>query len=351
MITIGENILRAARFERPAYIPMTFHINPACWDHYPHQAIYELMAAHPLLFPDFDPASPPPRPKPRPFRRAGERYVDPWGCVWVTEMTGTTGAVVEHPLADWAALEGYQPPDPATSDGWEERDWDQVRRRLQEARAAGRLVSGSLRHGHTFLTLTYIRGYENAIYDMQDDEPRLHTLLDMIEAFNQETVRRFLECGVEWMGYPEDLGMQVGPMLSLAHFRRYIKPIYQRLVAPAAQAGCVIHMHSDGDIRALVEDLMDTGMQVLNLQDLVNGLDWIVATLKGRVCIDLDIDRQRITPFGTPAQIDDLIRRAVSQVGSPQGGLMMIYGWYPGVPLENARAVMDAMERYATYFS
>lgn len=29
----------------------------------------------------------------------------------------------------------------------------------------------------------------------------------------------------------------------------------------------------------------------------------------------------------------------------------MIYGLYPGVPLENVEAVMDAMERYAFYYS
>lgn len=30
---------------------------------------------------------------------------------------------------------------------------------------------------------------------------------------------------------------------------------------------------------------------------------------------------------------------------------MMIYGLYPGVPLENVEALMDAMERYATYYA
>ena len=29
----------------------------------------------------------------------------------------------------------------------------------------------------------------------------------------------------------------------------------------------------------------------------------------------------------------------------------MIYGLYPGIPLENVRALMDAMERYMGYFS
>ena len=69
------------------------------------------------------------------------------------------------------------------------------------------------------------------------------------------------------------------------------------------------------------------------------------------MCIDLDIDRQRITPFGTPQQIEALIREEVTKLGSKAGGLMMIYGLYPNVPLENVKALMDAMERYAFYYS
>jgi hypothetical protein len=122
-------------------------------------------------------------------------------------------------------------------------------------------------------------------------------------------------------------------------------------MAPVRGAGALVHMHSDGDIRALADDLLDCGVDVLNLQDLVNGVDWIAAHLKGRVCIDLDIDRQSVTRFGTPGQIDRLLREEVSTLGSRCGGLTMIYGLYPGVPLENAQAVAQAMDHYATYFS
>ena len=77
----------------------------------------------------------------------------------------------------------------------------------------------------------------------------------------------------------------------------------------------------------------------------------VAANLKGRLCVDLDIDRQQITRFGSPEQIDDLIFREVKMLGSPEGGLMMIYGLYPGVPLKNVKAIADAMERYATFYS
>jgi hypothetical protein len=109
----------------------------------------------------------------------------------------------------------------------------------------------------------------------------------MVEAFNAEIVRRCLDCGVAMMRYPEDLGMQAGPMLSPDNFRSYIRPMYESLMAPARQAGCLVHMHSDGDIRDLVADITISGVDALNLQDLVNGIDWIAANLKGKVCIDV----------------------------------------------------------------
>jgi len=49
-----QTILRAVHFDNPDYIPMIFHINEACWHHYPPDALKELMASHPFLFPQFD---------------------------------------------------------------------------------------------------------------------------------------------------------------------------------------------------------------------------------------------------------------------------------------------------------
>ena len=230
-------------------------------------------------------------------------------------------------------------------------DWEVERARVEAEKAAGGLSAGALRHGHTFLQLCDLRGYENLMYDFQDEDPRIFQLIELVEAFNMEIVRRYLDMGVDRMGYAEDLGMQVGPMLSPAHFRTYIKPVYQRLMRPAKERGVIVHMHSDGDIRLLADDLIEGGVQVINLQDLVNGIDWIASRFAGRICVDLDIDRQLVTAKGTPEQIDALIREEVSKIGGKRGGLMMTYGWYPGVPLENARAVMDAMETYALFYS
>jgi len=347
---ITKNALRAIRFERPDYIPVVFWVNPACWHHYRRDVLFELMAEHRILFADFNPENEL-LPELYPWERADAPYTDAWGCVWETTDDGITGTVTGHPLSDWAAFEDFTPPDPAETNGMTRIDWSIIRDKIQKARAEGKLCAGSLEHGHAFLRLCYLRGYENLMFDMTDRDARLWQVIEMVETFSAGIVQRYLDAGVEMICYPEDLGMQVGPMLSPDHFRTYIKPIYEHLMEPAHKAGCLVHMHSDGDIRNLVDDLVVSGVDALNLQDLVNGIDWIAANLKGRICIDLDIDRQQITRFGGPKQIDSLIREEVEKLGSPEGGLMMIYGLYPGLPLENVKAVMDAMERYAAFYS
>jgi len=348
-MTHRDLLLRTARLERPERIPVRVNLSSICWRHYPREALFELMETHPLLFPGFDRDSWQ-EPRNPAWRRAGAPYVDSWGCEWVTPEDGITGAVTQHPLADWSALASFVPPDPERHSGWGAVDWSSRELHLRRAAESGALVQGGLRHGHTFLTLTYVCGYEQVLFAMVDGDPRLTDLLEMIEGFNAYTVRRLVECGVEWMGYPEDLGMQVGPMLSPNQFRAFIKPIYERLMQPARDARCVIHMHSDGDVRDLLEDLLDCGIDVLNVQDLVNGVEWLEQQVKGRVCIDLDIDRQRITQFGSAADIDRHIRDVVTRLGSREGGLMLTHGVYPGAPLANLRAVFDALERYSTYW-
>ncbi len=350
-MTRKENYFKCVRFERPDHIPVNGHINAACWNHYSHDQLFDLCESHPIVFPDFKRPEAGWQPAYGCNQKAGEPYTDDWGCVWETPEDGITGTVTGHPLADWSAFDNYQPPDPEKSNGLCAVDWTAARDIFTESQKSGRLYHASLPHGHTFLRITDIRGYENTIFDMADDEPRLYRLIEMVTEFNLALVNRYMEWGVDLMCYPEDLGMQVGPMLSPPHLRKYFKPSYTRVMAPAKERGIIVQMHSDGDIRDLLPDLIDSGVQSINPQDLVNGIEWLKKNLKGKINIDLDIDRQKVTRFGTPKEIDSLIRHEVEELGSRQGGLTLGWGMYPGIPIENARAVFDAMEKYSDFYN
>ena len=94
----------------------------------------------------------------------------------------------------------------------------------------------------------------------------------------------------------------------------------------------------------VAEELIDAGVSILNLQDLVNGVDNIRRRLKGKTCINLDIDRQKIVPFGTPQEVKRHISKVVSALNASQGGFMMTAGIYPPTPLENIEALCEALE-------
>jgi hypothetical protein len=351
LIHQDRNFLKAIYFEHPDYIPMVFHINDACYNAYPQNALLDLMEEHKFLFPGFVRPASVYVPDYLPNARANFPYTDDFGCVWTTLVDGITGTVNEHPLENWDAFNNYRLPDPNSSNGIAAIDWEKEKIRVRKEKEAGHVVYGGLRHGHTFLQLCDIRGYENLLVDMVEEEPNLLKLMEQLEAFNLAIVNRFVDMDCDVITYAEDLGMQQGPMISPALFKQYIKPSYERLMKPARDKNIAIHMHSDGDIKLLVDDLIDGGVNVINLQDMVNGIDWIAARLAGKLCIDLDIDRSKITAHGTPQQIDQLIHDEVTKIGKKEGGLTMIYGLYPGVPLENVKALMDAMEEYAFFYS
>jgi len=343
--------LRAVSFSTPDHIPMIFHINDACWRHYPQERLFGLMEGHKLLFPSFARPAGEYTPDYCPNARKDHTYTDDFGCLWATSVDGIVGAIISNPIADWNKLDDYIPPDPDFSMGVGPVNWEEETVRIQREKNENGFAKAGLRHGHSFLQLCYLRGYENLLIDMAEGDGRIWKLIGIVEDFNLHIVSKYVDMGVDVMLYPEDLGMQHGPMLSPRLFRKYIKPSFERLMKPAAAEGIAVHMHSDGDIRQLADDLTDCGVNILNLQDLVNGIDWIAAKYRGRLCVDLDIDRQKVTPYGTPGQIDALIKEEVEKIAVREGGLIMTYGLYPGVPLENVGALMDAMEKYAFYYS
>jgi uroporphyrinogen-III decarboxylase len=155
-----------------------------------------------------------------------------------------------------------------------------------------------------------------------------------------------LDRGAGHLHAGDDLGLQKSLPISPASWRKLVKPGFARLFGLARERGATVYLHTDGWILDIIPDLIEIGVTTLNPQDLVNGLDNLAEIARGKVNIDLDIDRQKITVFGTPAEIDAHIRECIEVLGSPNGGLSLVFGAYPGTPVENIEAVARAMESY-----
>jgi hypothetical protein len=195
-----------------------------------------------------------------------------------------------------------------------------------------------------YMQLFYLRGFENLMLDLVTNAPQLPHLIHMVEEYNLAVIEKYLSLGAEYMSFGDDLGMQRSLPMSPEMWRNTIKPPYARMFRPCYEADVPVYLHTDGHVLEIIPDLIEVGVRVLNPQFRANGLEGLAAIAKGRVALDLDLDRQ-LFPFATPSQIEDHIGEAFEALYMPRGGLMFYAECEPDVPLENIDAICTTLER------
>ena len=349
-ISERENYIRNATFQHPEYMPLGILVSDACRIQW-REELEAVMVRHPRVWPGFEKGKVDYDNYPlAPGSRQGEEHRDTWGCLWWTPMDGIASVVKESPLEDWSAWEAWEAPNPMTTGDSGPVDWDAIRKNVAAQKEQGGLTTGMLPHGFFFMRLTYLRGFEGAMMDMCTDEPLFHELIDVLYNFNRVAAEQYLSMGVDTLVGGEDLGTQQASIIGPILFKKYIKPTYEKLFKPYRERGLQVALHSDGYLMDIMDDIIESGVSIINPQDLCNGVENLRREVKGRVCIALDVDRQTIVPFGTPKEIDELVEEEVRLLGAPEGGLSLVAGVYPPTSLENLDALATAFEKYQTYW-
>lgn len=269
---------------------------------------------------------------------AGSRTRDRWGAVWISASDEHKGQVLEHPLADWSALDGYPFPDPL-----DQPEFDQVEEVIQEDAGQHYLVAD----GDTlFQRLYYLRGMEPLLIDLMEDREELYRLRNDIVDYMLRRIERWLELGVHGIQFRDDWGTQQQLFVPPDLWRQFFKPVYQKLCGAVHAGGAHVHFHSDGMIWSIIPDLIEIGVDVLNPQMTILDIERLGQAFGGKVCIRTDLDRQYTLPRGTPEEVADEARRAIEAFGRFNGGVM---GWAEGasdVPLENLEAALRTFWAY-----
>ena len=266
---------------------------------------------------------------------------DEWGITWQYPGDYLAGQAVTHPLDSWEKFRAYRVPDIETY-----QDWKKVEAQVAEDRRKGLVAWGGIAHNFIYLKMTHLRGFENFMLDAAEERCELFELADRLAEFYVKVARRLCDMGANALSTGDDLGHQNTMPISPALWRRLLKPAFAKVFRVCRDAGVLVYLHTDGWIVPIIPDLIEVGVDILNPQDLVNGLDNLASLAKGKVGIDLDVDRQNITAFGAPAEVDAHVRACVEKLGSPSGGLILKYYGWPGTPPDNAAQVVLSMERY-----
>jgi uroporphyrinogen decarboxylase len=274
-------------------------------------------------------------------------HIDVWG---VAHETGSAAAMhmtkMIHPLKgveDFEKIKEYPFPEFAKGDSaGQEAAARKIHRKGLAAMGAMQMT--------IWETAWYIRGMEDLMMDMMEDEPAASFVLDKITEAAVIRAQSFVRAGVDIIYLGDDIGMQHSIMMKVELYRQWLKPRLKTVIDAAKKLnpGIIIMYHSCGYVTPFIDDLIEAGVDVLNpIQP--ESMDWheIVTAYKSRLSFHGCIGTQTIMPFSSPAGVKAAVRECLDAAG-PSGGLLPAptHLLEPEVPWENITAYVEACREY-----
>jgi uroporphyrinogen-III decarboxylase len=175
--------------------------------------------------------------------------------------------------------------------------------------------------------LHFLRGLENTWMDIHDHPEELGRLLDILVDMNLAAVQHFAAADFDGFIFTDDWGLQNRLMISPAIWRKVWKPRYARVYQAAHAAGLDTFLHSCGYIVAILDDLIEIGLDVINMDQQENmGLELLGERFGGRLTFYSPVDIQNTMAHGSLDDIRAYCRRMVRCLGRQSGGF--IPKWY-----------------------
>jgi uroporphyrinogen decarboxylase len=198
-----------------------------------------------------------------------------------------------------------------------------------------------------------VRGLEPMLTDMLERPELADCLYDRITEIRLAQTRAYVKAGCDVLMYGDDVSCQTGMIMSPATWRRFFKPRMARLIAEARSIAprIPVFYHSDGDPRAIVDDLIEIGVTILNpVQPECMDPAEMKRRYGDRISFWGTIGIQHTLPFGSVDDVRREVKLRMDTVGKG-GGLLLgpSHMIEPEVPWENIVALYGAIDEYGVY--
>ena len=291
----------------------------------------------------------------RPMEGNPDLRVDIWGIV--RRWTGQYWDIVHSPLrgASLSDLRAYPWPDP-----------DQViqPRRLAEYRREARrlweetdtVVVGEHPVFGVFELACWMCGFDDFLLRLASDPEFVRVLFDRLLALQKAFIQPYYEAIGSYIHLTtsgDDFGTQIGPFMSTAMFRKWIKPYFAERIAYTHRfTSAHFWHHTCGSVHALIPDLLECGVDILNpIQPGAFRMEpeRLKADFGSRLCFHGGFDTQNVLPFGSRDQIYAEVERVMSAL-KPEGGYTFSTGHniQADVPAENVLLMFQAAQELGT---
>jgi uroporphyrinogen decarboxylase len=237
-----------------------------------------------------------------------------------------------------ADLDRLQLPDPAAG-----TLYAPARECIAEGEDFARCASCRLGISPTYLSM----GQEFFSLALYDEPGLVDELLERFASWSAEVMKHVCAMGFDVVWTADDIAGKSGLLLSPKMFRERILPRVRK-VAESITIPWIFH--SDGNLTAVLDDLVDLG--ITGLHPVEPGAMDIRALKRRygrRLCLIGNVDVNTLSA-GTPAQVESEVRALFRDV-APEGGYILSSGnsLASYCRIENIRAMVDARARFGAY--
>lgn len=163
-------------------------------------------------------------------------------------------------------------------------------------------------------------------------------------------IERCIKAGAQGIVINEDLAYDRGPWIAESAFRKIFFPALGEMVRFTQKRGVPILLHSDGNIRSLLPDVVDMGFDGIHSLQPSAGMRLVEvkAEYGTRLCLMGNLDCDYLLPQGSIEEIKTATLETL-RVGAPEGGF--IFSSCAGIlsaewPAENVLAMYRAAENF-----
>jgi uroporphyrinogen decarboxylase len=271
------------------------------------------------------------------------RRTDVFGCRYnyMDYGSGAYNECIYSPLAGFDSVEEierrYHWPNP---DWW---DYGRIRGQIRGREMYPIRGGGS----EPFLTYKYLRGQERAFIDMIEHPDIVRYCLGkLFDLAYENTVRIYEQIPDKVMltYVAEDMGGQTDLLVSPAHISEFLLPGMKRIIDLAHGSGVYVFHHNDGNVRRIIPDLIEAGIDLLNpIQWRNTGLDRaeIKREFGGRLAFHGAMDNQHTLPFGSREDVTREVRENLEILGKGGGYIL--------APCHNIQSITPAENIIAMY--
>ena len=252
---------------------------------------------------------------------------DEWGCMWESDDASGSdmGQVTNIPIEEWDDMDDYVFPDPKA-----EGRFEGLQEALDEAEKKGLYVQLNSPQC-IFERMHFLRGFENTLMDCLVEPEEIEVMAERLADYQIGIIEEAYRLGkgrIHCYDTTDDWGTQNNLMISPDIFREIFKPQYKRIFDKAHECGMDIRFHTDGKINDILEDLIELGVDIIN------------------------IHQPRLVGIDEVSKIAQEAKELVEKWATPKGGLIGVeYGYLDaiGTTKESMLYALECFEKYGSF--